>query len=106
VDLTFLGSSIQFRKVRRATTNQRMQRNQKINCCSSYGASNPFSSLGPFSSSFIGDLVLHPMNDCEHLLLYLPGTDKGPQETAISGYCHQALVVICHSVWVWWFFMG
>ena len=27
-------------------------------CCSSYGAANPFSSLGPFSSSSIGDRVL------------------------------------------------
>jgi hypothetical protein len=24
-------------------------------CCSFYGAANPFSSLGPFSNSFIGD---------------------------------------------------
>jgi hypothetical protein len=29
-------------------------------CCSSYGAANPFSSLGPFSNSSIGDLVLSP----------------------------------------------
>jgi hypothetical protein len=27
-------------------------------CCSSYGATNIFISMGPFSSSFIGDLVL------------------------------------------------
>jgi hypothetical protein len=33
-----------------------------------------------------------------HPLLNLPGTDKGLQETAISGSCHQALVGICHSV--------
>jgi hypothetical protein len=42
-------------------------------------SSDPFSSLGTFSSSFIGDLVLHPLDDCEHPFLYLPGTDKGPQ---------------------------
>jgi hypothetical protein len=30
-------------------------------CCSFYGAAKPFSSLGPFSSSFIGDPVLSPM---------------------------------------------
>jgi hypothetical protein len=29
-------------------------------CCSSYGAANPFSSVGPFSSSCIGDPVLSP----------------------------------------------
>ena len=48
-------------------------------CFSSYGASDPFSSLGTFSSSFTGDLVLCPMDDYEHPLLYLPGTDKGPR---------------------------
>ena len=41
--------------------------------------------MGTFSSSFIGDPVLHPMNDYEHPPLYLPGTGRGPQETAISG---------------------
>jgi hypothetical protein len=46
------------------------------------------------------------MDDCEHPFLYLPDTDKGPQETTISGSCHQVLVGICHSVWVWWLFMG
>jgi hypothetical protein len=25
------------------------------------------------------------MDDCEHLLLYLPGTNNGPHETAITG---------------------
>jgi hypothetical protein len=70
------------------------------------GASYPFSSLGTFSSSFIGDLVLCPIDDCEHPLLYLPSTGRAPQETAISGSCQQALVGICHSVWVWRLFMG
>jgi hypothetical protein len=39
-------------------------------CCSSYGAPNPFSSLGTFSSSFIEDPVLCLMDDYEHPLLY------------------------------------
>ena len=39
------------------------------------------------------------MDDCEHLLLYLPGTDRASQETAISGFCQQNLVGICNSVW-------
>ena len=30
-------------------------------CCSSYGAVNPFSFLGPFSGSFLGDPVLSLM---------------------------------------------
>jgi hypothetical protein len=40
---------------------------------------------GYFSGSFFGDLVLHPMDDCEHPLLYLPGTGRASQESAISG---------------------
>jgi hypothetical protein len=53
-------------------------------CCSSSGAANPFSSLGSFSSSFIGDPVFHPMDGCEHPLLHLSGTGRASQETAIS----------------------
>jgi hypothetical protein len=49
--------------------------------CSSYGVANPSSSLGTFSSSFIVDPVLCPMDGCEHPLLYLSG--RASQETAI-----------------------
>jgi hypothetical protein len=49
--------------------------------------------------------VLHPMDDCEHPLLYLPGIGRASQETTISGSYQQNLV-ICNSVWVWWLFMG
>ena len=42
-------------------------------CCSSYRVADSFSSLGTFSSSFIRSPVLHPRDDCEHPLLYLPG---------------------------------
>jgi hypothetical protein len=61
-------------------------------CCSFYGAANPFSPLGPFSSSSIGDPVLSPMADWEHLSLYLSGTGRAPQETAISDSYQQALL--------------
>jgi hypothetical protein len=70
-------------------------------CFSSYGAANSFDSLGTFSSSFIGDPVLHPVDSCEHPLLYLSGTGRASHETAISGSCQQALVGIHNSVWVW-----
>jgi hypothetical protein len=70
--------------------------------CSSYGAANPFSSLGPFSSSFIEDPVLSPMGGCEHPPLYLWGTDRASQERALSGSSQQAFVGIHNSVWVWW----
>jgi hypothetical protein len=35
------------------------------------------------------------MDDCEHSLVYLPGTGRASQETAVSGSCQQALVNIC-----------
>jgi hypothetical protein len=54
-------------------------------CCSTYRVADPFSSLGTFFSSSIGGPVFHPIADCEHPLLYLPGTGKASQETAISG---------------------
>jgi hypothetical protein len=47
-----------------------------------------------------GDPMLNPMDGCEHPLLYLSGTDRDSQETAISGSCQQALVGIYNSVWV------
>jgi hypothetical protein len=75
-------------------------------CCSSYRFADPFSSLGTVSSSFIRDPVFHPIDDCEHPLLYLPGTGRASQETAISGSCQQNLAGICNSVCVWWLFMG
>jgi hypothetical protein len=75
-------------------------------CCSSYGAKNPFSSLGPFSRALIGDRVLYLMDGCEHLLLYLSDTGRASHNTAISGSSHQAPVGIHNSVWVRWLFMG
>jgi hypothetical protein len=44
-----------------------------------------------FSRSSIRVAVFHPINDCEHLLLYLPGTGIASQETAISGSFQQNL---------------
>jgi hypothetical protein len=49
--------------------------------------------------------VLHPIDDWEHPLLYLPGTGIVSQETAISGSCQQNLAGIHNGVWVWWLFM-
>jgi hypothetical protein len=45
-------------------------------CCSFYWVANPFRSLGPFSSSLIGDPVFSPMVECGHPPLYLSGTVK------------------------------
>ena len=56
---------------------------------------SPLQFPGYFSGSFIGDLVLRPMDDYEHPLLYLPGTGRALQETAMTGSCLQAHVGIC-----------
>jgi hypothetical protein len=75
-------------------------------CCSTYRVAEPFSSLGTFSSSSIGGPVFHPIADCEHPLLCLPGTDIASQETAISGSFQQNLAGVFNSVCVWWLIMG
>ena len=59
------------------------------------------SALKSFSNSFIGDRVLSPVDDCKHPLLYLSGTGRASQGTAISGSCQQALIGLHNSVWVW-----
>jgi hypothetical protein len=74
-------------------------------CCSFYRVADPFSSWGTFSSSFIRVPVFHQINDCEHPLLYLPGTGIASQETAMSGSCQQNLGGICNSVCFWWLIM-
>jgi hypothetical protein len=73
---------------------------------SSYRVADPFSSLGTFSSSSIGGPMFHPIDDCEHSLLYLPGTGIASQETVISGSCQKNLAGTGNSVWVWWLFNG
>jgi hypothetical protein len=42
--------------------------------------------------------VFHPVDDCEHPLLYFPDTGRTSLETAISGSCQQNLAGICNSV--------
>ena len=75
-------------------------------CCSTYRVANPFSFLGPFSSSSIRGPVFHLIADCEHPLLYLPGTGKASHETATSGSLQQNLAGVCNSVCIWWLIMG
>ena len=65
---------------------------------------NPFSSFSPSSS--IGVPVLSPMVGCKHLPLYLSGSGKASQETAITDSCQQPLLGILNSVWVWYLYMG
>ena len=69
--------------------------------CFSYRVADPFSSLGTFSSSLIRGYVFHPIDNCEHPLLYLPGIGIDSHERAMSGSSQQTLSGICNSVWVW-----
>jgi hypothetical protein len=50
-------------------------------CCSTYRVADPFSYLSAFTSSFMGGPVFHPIDDCEHPLLYLPGIGIESQES-------------------------
>jgi hypothetical protein len=72
-------------------------------CCSTL---HPFISLSTFSSSSFGGPVFHPIDDCEHPLLCLPGIGIASLKTAISGSFQQNLAGMCNSVWVWWLIMG
>jgi hypothetical protein len=75
-------------------------------CCSTYRVAGPFSSLGTFFGSSIGGPVFHPIADCEHPLLCLPGTGIASQEIAISGSFQQNLAGIWNSVCIWRLIMG
>ena len=50
-----------------------------------------------FNSS-TGDLVISPIVGCKHSPLYLSGSGRASQETAITGACQQVLLGICNSV--------
>jgi hypothetical protein len=50
--------------------------------------------------------VFHPINDCQHPFLYLPGTVIASLEIAVSGTFQQNLAGICNSVSVWWLIIG
>ena len=50
--------------------------------------------------------MFHRIDDCEHPLLYLPGTGLASQKTAISECFQQNLAGICNSVCIWWLIMG
>ena len=50
--------------------------------------------------------LIHPIADCEHPLLCLPGPGIVSQETAISGSFQQNLASVCNGVSVWKLTMG
>ena len=75
-------------------------------CSYTYRFADPFSSMCTFSTSSIGGPVFHPIDDCEHPFLYLPGTGIASYETAITWSLQLNLSGIWNSVWVWWLIMG
>jgi hypothetical protein len=62
-------------------------------------------SLAPWILS-LAPPVLHPVADCEHLLMCLLGPGLVSQETSISGSFQQNLASICNGVIVWRHIMG
>jgi hypothetical protein len=50
--------------------------------------------------------VFHPIADCEHPLLCLPGTGIASYATAISESFQQNLAGVCNGVCFWWLIMG
>ena len=50
--------------------------------------------------------MVHPIDDCERPLLYLPGTGIASQETAISGSLKQNLASVYNGVCLWQLIMG
>jgi hypothetical protein len=52
-------------------------------CCSPNEAASPFSPFCPFPNSSIQDPMLSPMLSCDHPPLYLSGSGRASQETAM-----------------------
>jgi hypothetical protein len=74
-------------------------------CCSTYRVADPFSSLGPFSSSSIGGPVFNPIADCEHRLLCLPGPSIPHKRQLYQGPFSKILLVYAmvsaFGGWLW-----
>lgn len=58
------------------------------------------SSFSPFPNSSFGVPMLSPIVCCEHLHLYLSGSSRASQVSAISGCYQQALFGIWNSLWM------
>jgi hypothetical protein len=50
--------------------------------------------------------VIHPIADCDHLLLCLLGLGIVSKETDISGSFQQNLASVCNGVSIWKVIMG
>ena len=72
--------------------------------CYLHRVTNPLSSFSPFFNWPIWDPALSPIFGCKHMPLYLSGSWKTSQETAISDSCQQALCDL-NSDLAWWLYM-
>ena len=74
-------------------------------CSYTYRFADPFSSMCTFSTSSIGGPVFHPIDDCEHPLLYLPGTGKPHRRQLYQGPFSKILlayvIVSGSGGWLW-----
>ena len=61
-------------------------------CWSCYRVADPFTPLVTFSSSFVRGPVFHPIDECDHPLLYLPGTGIASQEMLYQGPVSKTLL--------------
>jgi hypothetical protein len=61
-------------------------------CWSTYRIADPFISLGTISSFFFRGPVFHPINECKHPLLYLPGTGIASQRLTFLMYISHTLL--------------
>jgi hypothetical protein len=60
--------------------------------CSSYGVASPFCSYSPYPNFSTGDPMISSMVGYEHLPLYMSGSGRASQGTAIPGSCQQSFL--------------
>ena len=72
----------------------------------STGLQTPLAPSVPSPTLPSGILKLRPMVGCELSPLYLSGSGRASQDTAVSGSCQQAFLGMHSSVWVWCLYRG
>jgi hypothetical protein len=75
-------------------------------CCSSYGIANLFNSFSPLPNSSFWDVFAQPNGWLLASTSVFYRLWQSSQETAIAGYCQQAVFGISNSVWDCCLYMG
>jgi hypothetical protein len=74
-------------------------------CCFSYEAVSPLNSLGPFSSSFIGDPVLSPMDGCEHPLVSFQAlAEPCKQSNSVCWYFYPKVILTFKMYYYYYYY--